>query len=37
MQSDFRVFREHLADAYRNRKKSPDPLCAAAVDLHFAT
>ena len=36
MQSDFRVFREHLEDAYRDRKKSPDPICAAAVDLHFA-
>ena len=36
MHSDFTVFHEHLADAYRDRKKSPDPLCAAAVDLHFA-
>jgi hypothetical protein len=36
MHSDFTVFREHLAEACRDRKKSPDPLCAAAVDLHFA-
>ena len=36
MHSDFTVFREHLSEACRDRKKSPDPLCAAAVDLHFA-
>jgi hypothetical protein len=36
MQSDFTVFREHLAEACRDRKKTPDPLCAAAMDLHFA-
>ena len=36
MQSDFGVFREHLSDAYRDRKKSPDPICASAVELHFA-
>ena len=36
MHSNFTVFREHLAEAYRDRKKDPDPLCAAAVDLHFA-
>jgi AraC-like DNA-binding protein len=34
--SDFAVFHAHLAEAYRDRKKIPDPLCAAAVDLHFA-
>src|SRR6516165_9450454 len=26
MHSDFTVFREHLAEACRDRKKSPDPL-----------
>jgi len=36
MHSDFTVFREHLSEACRDRKKSRDPLCAAAVDLHFA-
>ncbi len=36
MQSDFSVFRGHLAEACRLRKKPHDPLCAAAVDLHFA-
>ena len=36
VQSDFAVFREHLAAACRKRKMTPDPLCAAAVDLHFA-
>ena len=36
MHSDFTVFREHLAEACRDRKRTPDPLCAAAVDLHFA-
>ena len=36
MQSDFAVFREHLAAACRKRRMTPDPLCAAAVDLHFA-
>jgi len=36
VQSDFTVFREHLAEACRDRKKTPDPLCAAAMDLHFA-
>jgi hypothetical protein len=34
--SDFTVFHAHLAEACRDRKKTPDPLCAAAVDLHFA-
>jgi hypothetical protein len=34
--SDFTVFHAHLAEACRDRKKAPDPLCAAAVDLHFA-
>ena len=34
--SDFTVFHAHLAEACRHRKKTPDPLCAAAVDLHFA-
>ncbi len=36
MQSDFTVFSEHLAAAWRKRRMAPDPLCAAAVDLHFA-
>ena len=36
MHSDFTVFHEHLAEACRDRKRTPDPLCAAAVDLHFA-
>ena len=36
MQSDFSVFRGHLAEACRLRKMPHDPLCAAAVDLHFA-
>ena len=36
MQSDFTVLRENLAAACRERKTTHDPLCAAAVDLHFA-
>lgn len=36
MQSDFAVFRENLAAACRERNMTHDPLCAAAVDLHFA-
>ena len=36
MQSDFAVFRENLAVACRERNMTHDPLCAAAVDLHFA-
>ena len=36
MQTDFTVFREHVAEACRGRKRTPDPLCAAAMDLHFA-
>jgi hypothetical protein len=36
VQSDFTVFSEHLAAACRKRRMAPDPLCAAAVDLHFA-
>lgn len=36
MQSDFRVFRENLAAACRERNMTHDPHCAAAVDLHFA-
>ena len=36
MQSDFTVLREHLATACRERNMTHDPLCAAAVDLHFA-
>ncbi len=36
MQSDFTVFRENLATACRARDMTHDPLCAAAVDLHFA-
>jgi hypothetical protein len=34
-QSDFTVFREHLAEACRDRKKTPDPLCAAAMEEFF--
>jgi len=36
VQSDFTVFRAHLAEACRKRKLSQDPVCAAAVGLHFA-
>jgi len=36
VQSDFRIFRENLAAACRERNMTHDPLCAAAVDLHFA-
>ncbi len=36
MQSDFTVFHENLAAACRERKTTHDPLCAAAVNLHFA-
>ena len=36
MQSDFTVLRENLAASCRERKMTHDPLCAAAVDLHFA-
>jgi hypothetical protein len=36
MQSDFTVLRENLAAACRERNMTHDPLCAAAVDLHFA-
>jgi hypothetical protein len=36
VQSDFAVFRENLAAACRERNVTHDPLCAAAVDLHFA-
>ena len=35
MQLDFTVFREHLAEACRDRKKTPDPLCAAAMEEFF--
>jgi hypothetical protein len=36
MQSNFTVLRENLAAACRERNMTHDPLCAAAVDLHFA-
>ncbi len=36
MQSDFTVFSEHLVTACRKRRITPDPFCAAAVDLHLA-
>lgn len=36
MQSNFSLFREHLTRAYRLRNISYDPVCSAAVDLHFA-
>jgi len=36
MQSDFSVFRNHLAKACRLRKMTHDGPCAAAVDFHFA-
>ena len=36
MQSDFTVLRENLEAACRQRNTTHDPLCAAAVDLHFA-
>ena len=36
MQSNFSLFREHLTRAYRLRNVSYDPVCSAAVDLHFA-
>ena len=36
MRSDFTVLRENLAAACRERNITHDPLCAAAVDLHFA-
>ncbi len=36
MQSDFTVLRENLEAACRERNMAHDPLCAAAVDLHFA-
>ena len=35
MQSDFTVFREHLAEACRDRKKTPDPLCGAVMEEFF--
>ena len=35
MQSDFTVFREQLAEACRDRKKTPDPLCAEAMEEFF--
>ena len=35
MQSDFTVFREHPAEACRDRKKTHDPLCAAAMEEFF--
>ena len=35
MQSDFTVFHERLAEACRDHKKTPDPLCAAAMEEFF--
>ncbi len=35
MQSDFTIFREHPAEACRDRKKTLDPLCAAAMKEFF--
>ena len=35
VQSDFTVFREHPAEACRDHKKTPDPLCAAAMEEFF--
>ena len=35
MQSDFTVCREHLAEACRDRTKTPDPLCAEAMEEFF--
>ena len=35
MQSDFTVFRAHPAEVCRDRKKTPDPLCAAAMEEFF--
>ncbi len=36
MQSDFSVFREHLAEASSLRNMAHKPLFSAAIDLHFA-
>jgi orotate phosphoribosyltransferase-like protein len=36
MQTDFSVLSGHLEQACRLRKIDHDPICAAAVDLHFA-
>ena len=35
MQSDFTVLRSHPAEACRDHKKTPDPLCAAAMEEFF--
>ena len=35
VQSDFTVFRERPAEACRDHKKTPDPLCAAAMEEFF--
>ena len=35
MQSDFTVFRERPAEACRDHKKTPDRLCAAAMEEFF--
>ena len=35
MQSDFTVFREQVAEACHYRKKTPDPLCAEAMQEFF--
>ena len=35
MQSDFTVFSEHPAEACRDHKKTPDPLCAAGMEEFF--
>lgn len=36
MQANFSLFREHLTEAYRLRNLNYDPVCAAAINLHFA-
>jgi len=33
--SDFTVLRSHPAEACRDHKKTPDPLCAAAMEEFF--
>ena len=35
MQSDFTVFREHLAETSRDGKTTPNPDCAAAMEEFF--
>jgi hypothetical protein len=35
VQSDFTVFSEHPAEACRDHKETPDPLCAEAMEEFF--